>query len=305
MRGTRARRALVALALVGGAGAVGSSAGSAGAATGSPPQIGIIAPYDGQVFETGSAGHESTFEYTCQDVDLVSCTANAPNHTQLDTSAGAHVLTVTATDAGGNVATRSVTYYGAHATYTCAANLARIGSAAIGSGDPTPATCPTTNVQVLDSTRTLAPVVPPLFGGVFPSVILAGGSWSSGPRGGDANLAGVGLYNQATRQSIEISAITSSAFATPIGGACTGRLDGESSVDGLSIVNGFSSIDLGALGLLGPITQPVTIPLVVGTLYLNQHLEVGHTLLQRAVFLDLPGNAADVALGETKAGLVC
>jgi hypothetical protein len=50
------------------------------------------------------------------------------------------------------------------------------------------------------------------------------------------------------------------------------------------------------------ISTPLTIPLVVGTLHLNQTVVSGGLVTQRAAFLDLPGTANDVAVAEVTAG---
>lgn len=49
--------------------------------------------------------------------------------------------------------------------------------------------------------------------------------------------------------------------------------------------------------------RPATIPLPgLGAIYANQTVTEGNTVTQRALFIDLPGTALDIALGEAKAG---
>lgn len=51
--------------------------------------------------------------------------------------------------------------------------------------------------------------------------------------------------------------------------------------------------------------QPMTIPLVVGNIYINQQIVSGSTITQRAIYVDLPGTLLDVAVGESRAGMAC
>lgn len=51
--------------------------------------------------------------------------------------------------------------------------------------------------------------------------------------------------------------------------------------------------------------QRVTVPLGAGALYVNQRVVSGDTIIQRGVFLDLPGTALDVVVAESKAGMGC
>lgn len=51
--------------------------------------------------------------------------------------------------------------------------------------------------------------------------------------------------------------------------------------------------------------RQMTVPLLVGALHLNHEKVVGSTIMRRTLFLDLPGTALDVTIGETKAGITC
>ncbi len=51
--------------------------------------------------------------------------------------------------------------------------------------------------------------------------------------------------------------------------------------------------------------QPLTIPLLIGAVHVNQRVVQGSTITQRALFVDLPGTALDVVLAESRAGIAC
>jgi uncharacterized repeat protein (TIGR01451 family) len=51
--------------------------------------------------------------------------------------------------------------------------------------------------------------------------------------------------------------------------------------------------------------QPLTIPLLIGAVYVNQRVVQGSTITQRALFVDLPGTALDLVLAESRAGIAC
>lgn len=90
--------------------------------------------------------------------------------------------------------------------------------------------------------------------------------------------------------SVKIDLIESQATARCVAGpdGLTPQLSGSSKVAGLSI-NGVP-VNVGS--------APLSIPLLVGTLHLNNTVETGDTITQRAVFLDA---ATDVVIAESKA----
>ncbi|MGQ0618478.1 MAG: DUF642 domain-containing protein [Panacagrimonas sp.] len=94
-------------------------------------------------------------------------------------------------------------------------------------------------------------------------------------------VSAVGVESEATSQ-----AVSGCAVVTKTGKSKIASLK----VNGLTVVVG---------------SAPLSVPLLVGGLYLNQTVITGNTVTQRALFLDLPGTLLDVVLGETVAGLGC
>ena len=95
--------------------------------------------------------------------------------------------------------------------------------------------------------------------------------------------------------SLQVNGIDSQAKSQAAGGCGMTTASGSSLIAGLKL-NGVN-INVG--------TKPLTIPLVVGALYLNQTVVSGSKVSQRALFLDLPGTLLDVVLGEAVADVGC
>jgi hypothetical protein len=55
-------------------------------------------------------------------------------------------------------------------------------------------------------------------------------------------------------------------------------------------------------GIPVSVSGPITIPLVVGALHLNQVQRTGNEVVSRALFLDLPGTGLDIVLAESRVG---
>lgn len=120
--------------------------------------------------------------------------------------------------------------------------------------------------------------------------------------------------NQYGQVTLATSSITSATISIPGLAIRVGALEAIAAAqhpDRCSNPNGLAGgSEISQLiinGSIIPLTdQPITIPLVVGNLYLNQKvLTGGDTITQRAFFLDLPGTALDVILGEAVAGVRC
>ena len=59
-------------------------------------------------------------------------------------------------------------------------------------------------------------------------------------------------------------------------------------------------------GKTSPIyNTPETIDLVLAKIYLNQQVKTGNTIIERAMFIDLPGTTNDIAIGQSIAGENC
>lgn len=125
-----------------------------------------------------------------------------------------------------------------------------------------------------------------------------GGSTVSGPTfaGAEAHVATAAINIPSLGLSLAVTGVQTTASAA-LGDSC-----GERTLNGTSVIGGL--VLNGGVLVIGD--QPVSIPLPgLGGLYLNQRVVEGNTIIQRAVFLDLPGTALDVAIAESKAGVGC
>ena len=85
---------------------------------GTAPAIALTTPAQGSVFAKGEVVNAS---YSCADLGgagLASCTGTVPNGQPLDTTAGSHTFTVTATDNAGNTTTVTHSYRASICTRT-------------------------------------------------------------------------------------------------------------------------------------------------------------------------------------------
>lgn len=110
-----------------------------------------------------------------------------------------------------------------------------------------------------------------------------------------ADIAGVELRIPLMGYALNIKGVHSEATAAIRFGCDDAQLNGRSRVGEL-IVAGVPH-DIGG--------GPEKIDLGIARILLNETIEEGDTITQRAVFIDLPGTALDIVLGETKAGLSC
>jgi hypothetical protein len=126
------------------------------------------------------------------------------------------------------------------------------------------------------------------------------GSTTAGPNSAaaESHIAAVSINLPTLGLSIAATGIrtTASASVTPTAGACLPTVAGTSHIANL-VVNG------------APITvgdQPFSVALPgLGGLHVNQQVVTGGTVVERALFLDLPGTALDIVIAESKAGVAC
>lgn len=108
-----------------------------------------------------------------------------------------------------------------------------------------------------------------------------------------ADIAGLTLG--APGLSLKASGLHSEV-RSQVGASCE-----ETSTSGASHV---TRLELnGRTYLLG--SEPRTIPLGIGEVRINDQVVDGATITQRAIYVDLPGTALDVAVAESRAGLTC
>jgi hypothetical protein len=196
-------------------------------------------------------------------------------------------------------------YLVSNAEVHCQATAARIGASAQSTANPSGVGCPTEDVvgTVLPPTTIGVPGVPPL--PLFPFGI-------------SVTVEGYGLRAKAQRP-LALAELAHVRISLP-GGILLGltgiRSMASTYVAGPDCQAGFTARSALAVqianngSLAGPfetpyVTDPMTIPLGIGDLHLNQQVIEGGTVIQRAVVLDLPGTDSDVVLGEARAGITC
>ncbi|MGQ0701048.1 MAG: LamG-like jellyroll fold domain-containing protein [Panacagrimonas sp.] len=144
----------------------------------------------------------------------------------------------------------------------------------------------------------LGSLLAPLASSVKASAVTGTSTRGFGLAAASANIAKTDVVAVGIA-TLSLGAVSSEAKSQAVAGCGTAVVSGKSNI---------ASIKLTVLGL--PVTvpvgsNPVTVPLLVGALYLNQKVVAGSTITQRAVFLDLPGTLLDVVIGEAIAGIGC
>lgn len=147
--------------------------------------------------------------------------------------------------------------------------------------------------------------LPPAVGGLLGALLPAGsiGFNADGVRGvsyreidraaADSDTARVTVNLPGIR--LDISGIRTEASAT-LGAGCARTLAGFSRI---------GQVKLNGLPLFSGTTAPVSLPLGIATLHLNQRVVEGDTITFRGVFLDLAGTATDLVVSESIAGISC
>lgn len=264
-----------------------------------PPTVTITTPLDGAVYYQGQA---VLTDYTCADAEgpVASCVGDLPGATQIDTATlGSHTFTVVATDSDGLTTTGESTYTVVATTGLCRGTALSALGIILGQANAPVTPC------VTDS-RSSALVNLPLGAQLpWPLSFLSSGiritaassttEITPGLAASESHIAAVTIHLPMLGLQIALAGIHSSARAQLLNGCAPATQTSLSHVGTLAI-NG-QPIVVGS--------GPLEVPLLVGSLHLNQEVVAGNNIVRRALSLDLPGTALDVVLGETIAGVHC
>ena len=266
-----------------------------------PPVVEVDGPGDGEVY---FQGQEVPASYSCTspDATITSCEGPVADGENVDTSTvGEHEFAVTGTDDKGLTTTTTTRYRVVPTVGLCRGTpLGLLGlSPGTSNGPTTPcASDARTVVKVNEKLSTSGNLLGGLLNPLLPSTISTGvlaGTTTSGP-GLAAATATVDSAKVSLPGVLELSvSAVDSRVRSQLRSCTSADVTGASHIASLTL-NG-KKITVG--------DQPVTIPLVVGNLYLNQQVRSGNTIIQRAVYLDLPGTLLDIAIAEATAGATC
>ncbi|MDQ6526272.1 hypothetical protein RB608_21815 [Nocardioides sp. LHD-245] len=266
-----------------------------------PPVVEVEGPGDGEVY---FEGQEVPAAYSCTSPDstIASCEGPVPDGENIDTSTpGEHEFTVTGTDDKGLSTTTKVTYKVVATVGLCRGTPLSLLNLTPGTANPATSPCATDDRRVLRINERLA-VNPGLLGGLLNPLLRS--TVSTGVLTG-TTTTGAGLAT-ATATVDNASVSLPGLVTLTVSGV---HSEARSQLRSCVAADVAGSSHLATLTLNGKTIavgdKPLTIPLVVGSLSINQQVRTGNTVTQRAVFLDLPGNLLDIAIGESTAGVVC
>jgi hypothetical protein len=261
----------------------------------------INSPINGATYFQG-APVAADYSCTSDSGDVASCVGNVPDGSLINTATpGVKTFTVTGTNGSGASTSSTVTYTVRALAGACRGTplslLTLHGGQANGATFP----CKSDLQSVGGLNLVLTPAIPLLHvpanaiqlgliqgaTQTFP-LVLPGGSAAQ------ANVANAAI--SLLGLTITVAGLRSQAGSQLLSCTSPAVLHGDSYIAQLTL-NGKA---------LTVLDKPITIPLLgLGNLYLNQTVVVGNTITQRALFLDLPGTALDVVLGESFAGESC
>jgi len=266
------------------------------------PHVNLLDPSDSTYFQ----GQDVTPTFSCYDNDhdgsltddsIVSCVGSpaAPLATQ-DTPVGTYTYKVKAVDNDGASTTVTTTYKVVPVVGSCSAtglSLLNQGFGQTGPADP----CKTDDDVAVWARAPLGGV--PLVGGLLGTGVSANAieghtvrtkpaTFSARADIADATVSLLGTVN------LRVTGVHSTASST-LTSCSSAQLTGTSTV-GTLVLNGVPIV-------VGD--KPLTIPLAVGALYLNQRVQTATGITERALFLDLPGTALDVKIGESSVAPRC
>jgi hypothetical protein len=262
------------------------------------PTIDLVTPPDGAVYNAGEAIEAN---YVCEDADLATCEGTLIAGSPIDTSPGEHEFTVTATDGSGNQSSVTHTYTVLPYPGVCKARTIGLLGIDIGRANPQGNPCVTAdNGNIQNYTTTFGPTLPPLLAALNNKISLGlvSASTFSTPTTAVAttHVGSVSIKVPALGLTIELTGIHSTVFADLTSGCGNIAPVGASKI---------ATLRINGLVTTPPAPSQVSIPLGVGALHFHQRVLVNGVHTQRAVFLDLPGTALDVVIGEASAGGFC
>jgi hypothetical protein len=263
-----------------------------------PPTATVAGPVEGGTYFQGQSVPAA---YSCSDPDgtVASCVGTVPTGADVDTSTtGSHTFTATATDDQGDTGSSSVSYRVVPTVGACRGQaLGLLGiNLAVANGPLTP--CVTKDGSIVHLAETLgAPSILAILNNtVTADALLAHSASGPGSAAADASIAKASITIPALALNIQVTGLASTARSQLSSCAAPATLTSSSKIGSLK-VNGLTIPVLDG--------QSLTIPLVIGSLSINQTVVSGNTIGRRALFLDLPGTALDVVLAESIAGAVC
>ncbi|RNL62013.1 hypothetical protein EFK50_09300 [Nocardioides marmoriginsengisoli] len=260
-----------------------------------PPTVDVVKPGEGATY---FVGQNVPAGYSCADSDgtVVSCQGPVANGSNIDTATpGTKTFQVTATDNEGATASKTVTYKVVAVAGVCrgtALSLLGIGLG-VANGKTTP--CATATDKVLSAKVVITPGIPLL--GVAASSVETGvltAATQSGPGSAKAQAEVAGVKIVILGQTIEATGLSSSASSVLSSCGTPAALAGASTIASLKVNN----------KPIANVNQPISVPLIVGSLGLNERGVVGSTITQSALHLNVLG-LVDLALGQSVAGATC
>ncbi len=262
------------------------------------PTATIVSPADGAVY---FEGQQILADYTCTDAEgPVSCIGDIPAGNSLPpATVGTHDFTVVATDSDGLTDEATSTYQVVSVTSLCKGTAASVLGINLGQANPPTTPCANDTETLIGQNQFIGNPLPWPFSQFNPvlrlGVVSSTTESTPGKAVAESSIASAAINLPFLGLNIALAGIHSSARSQLLGGCGPATVHSLSRV-GTLIING------------APILvadSPVSIPLIVGTLHLNQQVRVGNNIVRRAVSLDLPGTALDVVLGETIVGVHC
>jgi hypothetical protein len=261
-----------------------------------PPTATITSPTEGAVYFQGQPVPAA---YTCADTDgtVVSCTGPVPAGSNVDTaSVGSKAFTVVATDDDGATGTATVHYTVVATKGVCRGNPLSLLGLHLGNANAKTTPCATATNKVVDgSVIYITPPIPLLgVAGNFVQIGVLTGDTQAGAGSAAAQAQVANVKISLLGQTIVATGLTSSASSTLSACSTPAALSGRSSIASLTI-NNKPVLNLG---------QPISIPLLIGSLNLNERTVTGSTISQSALHLDVAG-LVDLRLGQSLAGATC
>lgn len=260
-----------------------------------PPTVNVVKPGEGATY---FVGQNVPAAYSCADSDgtVVSCEGPVANGSNIDTSTpGTKTFEVTATDNEGAIASKTVTYQVVTVAGVCRGTALSLLGIGLGVANPKATPCATANDKVLNANVVITPAIPLL--GVAASqvstgVLTAATQSGAGSAAAQASVASVKI--SILGQTIEATGLTSSASSVLSSCGTPAAVSGTSSIASLKVNN----------KPVANLNQPISVPLIIGSLGLNERAVSGSTITQSALHLNVAG-LVDLALGQSVAGATC